>query len=487
MQAARESGSAGGQGMSEAQAAGAYQVSRVLTEVGHRARLARLLPLSILIAAIGIAALGGAIIILGRDWPGAAWLIAGAVVLCLGAACVVSFSRHPRADILARRLDFSLGLSEQLSTATGAAARAPDSPIIRSLLTQAGRTAAGIDVVRAMPLGTRALGLSLVALALATSGTAIAYSRLADMPHAGVEVTESAEMPDSAPITADALDVLAELVGNDAQRRNSDYLKALSNSLDALADAAREGASQAELEAQLQALLDHAETGYGEQAPDWLTGGREEPAGLLQNAVAYSQARQKAAEERARLAEMDGSGPRISSADMYSLSDDRLARSAAPQPNGEAPPGKNAIADREGELQNEMPAGGDAVARPMEDEAFASAGSLPVGAAAQSGKGESNRAGGGSQSLAESTEFLKTMADPTQAMSISADEVSEGSRIRMHVPTSADLSESAALVGGDAAGWSRQRAQLVTRQAITPDASAVVSHYFNRPMPGQEQ
>ncbi|MBE7733176.1 hypothetical protein [Devosia faecipullorum] len=472
--------------MSEAQVFGSHHVSRVLTEVGHRARLARLLPLSILTTAIGVAALGGAIIILGQNWSGAAWLIAGAVLLCIGALCVVAFSRHPRADILARRLDFSLGLSEQLSTATSAAARAPNSPIIRSLLAQAGRTAAGIDVVRAMPLGTKALSVSLAALMLATCGTAIAYSRLTDLPYDGVETVESAEMPDNPQITADALDVLAELVASDAQRRNSDYLKALSNSLEALAEAAREGASQAELETQLQALLDHAETGYGEQMPDWLMGGREEPAGQLQNAVAFSQARQQAAEERARMAEMRGSGPKISSADMYSLSDDRLARSASAQPNGDAPPGKNAISDREGELQNDMPAGGDAVARPMEDEAFASAGSLPVGAAAQSGKGESNRAGGGSQSLAEDTEFLKTMADPTQAMSISADEVSEGSRIRMHVPTSADLSEAGALAGDDAAGWSRQRAQLVTRHAIAPEASTVVSHYFNRPMPGQE-
>ncbi|MCW5719538.1 MAG: hypothetical protein KIS86_00195 [Devosia sp.] len=449
--------------------------------------MARLLPLLILTIAIGVAALGGAIIILGQDWFGAGLPIAGAVLVCIGALVTVTFSHHPRADVLARRLDFSLGLSEQLSTATGAAARTSDSPIVRSLLAQAGRTASHIDIVRAMPLSTKAMGLSLAALVVAACGTAIAYSRLADVPHPGLEAAVSADKPETARIKAEDLDVLAELVANDAQRRNSDYLKALSNSLEALAEAAREGASQAELETQLQALLDHAETGYAGQTPDWLTEGRDEPAGVLQNAVAFNQARQKAAEERARLAEMNGSGPKISSADMYTLSDDRLTRSAAPQPSVDTPPGKNAIADREGELQNEIPAGGDSLARPMEDEAFASAGSLPVGAAAQSGKGESNKAGGGSQSLAENTEFLETMADPTQSMSIYADEVTEGSRIRMHVPTSADLSETAALAGDDSAGWSRQRAQLVMRQAITPEASAVVSHYFNRPMPGQER
>jgi hypothetical protein len=120
----------------------------------------------------------------------------------------------------------------------------------------------------------------------------------------------------------------------------------------------------------------------------------------------------------------------------------------------------------------------------MQDEAFESAGALPVGAAAQSGKGESNIAGGGSQPLAPDSGFLQSMPDPTEAMSIAADNPQSGSRIRLHVPTGAELSDTASLGGGSANDWARQSAQSVSRQKVSANASAVVSRYFNRqPVP----
>lgn len=474
--------------MSGQSASDAGQISRVLTAVGHRARVARLLPVSITALAIGVAALGGAIFVMGPNWPQAGWLIAGGLSLSLLAIGMVALARTTRPDIVARRIDHRLGLAEQLSSATAAAGSAVDSPIVRSLLVSAGRVAQNIDVKRAVPLVTRPLGLSLAALLLAICGTALAFGLIAVNVQVSLETPQAIDAPDTgAEITADALDVLAELVAEDAERRNSDYLAALANSVKSLAEKARNGATQAELETELQALLDHAAAGYQGKMPEWMNGPGEQPAGVVQNALAFSTARQKAAEERARLAEMRGDGPKVTSSDMYTLPEDRLSASAAPQPAGNSAPNENAVADREGQLQSESLGGGDTLARPMEDEAFASAGSLPVGAAAQSGKGESNIAGGGSQALADNSQFLETMADPTQSMSIAADQVGEGSRIRMHMPTSADPSQTATFDGLQGADWSRQMAQIVTRQAITPEASVVVSRYFNRPVKSGEQ
>jgi hypothetical protein len=471
--------------MSEQHSEGSNQVFRVLTEVGQRSRTARLLPLLVFTLAIGVAALGGAILYLGGDWTAVAWQIAGLTTVCCVALTAAVFAVRPGPGVVARRIDYSLGLSEQLSSAMDMARRGSASPVVRSLFERAGWTASQIDPARAVPLRTPLLWASLVALLASAGATGIAYALRGDvvsLPTQSVEETVAATQP---AIAAEDLDILAELVAEDAERRDSDYLEALSNSIEALARQAREGQPQAELQAQLQALMDHAAAGYSGDNPEWFDQG-ENAGAVLQNAVAFNTERQQAAERRARLAERAGEGTRISSADMYTLSDDRMSRSATPPPAGNAPPSDNAMAAREGELQSESLAGGETLARPMEDEAFTSAGSLPVGAAAQSGKGESNIAGGGSQALADSSAFLETMADPTQTMSIAAESVSEGSRIRMHVPTSAELSAAGDLSSTGPAGWERQLAQVVGRQVIGPDASAAVAHYFNRPPAGQE-
>ncbi len=460
-------------------------IIQVLTEVGRRSKTRRLLPLLILILALGIAALGGAIIYLRSSWTSAAWPIAGATLACCTLAAVVTYYRTQRQDVIARRVDYSLGLGEQLSSSIEVSQSAENGPLARSLVARAAEVAAGIDVRQAVPMRTRLLGISVVALLTASSGAAIAYGLLGGAQPA-VEIAEasSAEQP-AETIAAEDLDVLADLVANDAERRDSEYLAALSKSIKSLAEQARNGASQDDIETQLQALMEHAASGYAGDNPEWLDQTQNAGA-VLQNAVAFNTARQKAAEHRARLAELNGEGARISSADMYRLDDDRMSRSATSAPQGNSAPNENVIADREGALENESLGGGESMARPMEDQAFTSAGSLPVGAAAQSGKGESNIAGGGSQALAENSAYLETMPDPTETMSIAAAEVSEGSRIRMHMPTSAELTQTEAVSGGGAM-WDRQLAQVVTRQAISPEASGVVAHYFNRPVAEPER
>ena len=471
--------------MSQHQTSGSNHIARILSEVGRRIKARRLLPLLIFTLAIGIAALGGAILYSGPEWPMFAWPIAGATAVGWVLASLFVLSRSTRTSVVARRVDYSLHLSEQLSSSIDALRNGRDSSVVRSLVRRAGEAASGIDIRQAVPLRTPLLGISLAALLVASSGTAIAYGLLGSAPPEETASTHLAQETPSDTIAPEDLDVLAELIGDDAKRRDSEYLEALANSIKSLAEQAREGATQNDLETRLRALMEHAVSGYAGDNPEWLDGGDNANA-ALQNAVAFSTAQKEAAQQRAPMARMEGQGAKISSSDMYTLNDDRMARSATPPPQGNSPPSENAIADREGALINEDPGGRDTVARPMEHEAFTSAGSLPVGAASQSGKGESNIAGGGSQALAASSAFLETMADPTETMSIGADEVNEGSRIRMQVPTSAELSQTEA-ISGEKAFWDRQLAQVVTRHGIRQDASGVVSHYFNRPIAEPER
>lgn len=459
------------------------QVARVLHTIGWRAALARHLPYLTIALTIGIAAYGLAVI-----WQGGAGndLLLTIVTLTLTAMfAIAALAMWHRRDLatVARRTDFSLGLSEQLSTAIDVpAGKAAQSPVQRSLMAEAHRAAAGIAIKQAIPIYSRLLGLTLGALLLAVCGATAAYS-LRDTPRTTPPAEEiaAAETPET--ISAEDIEVLAKLVEDDADRKNSDYLQALANSMKTLAQSARDGASQAEVQSQLEALLEHAAAGYQGQMPNWMSDTTADASTVLQNAVAFSQARQQAADERAKLP--PSANPRVKSSDMYTLTDDRMAKSATPLPPGHDEPMEGGMANREGELQNASLGGADFAARPMEDEAFESAGSLPVGAAAQSGKGESNIAGGGSQALAKSTGFLETMADPTEVMSISSEETNEGSRIRMHVPTTAELSDAGAAGSGGGTAWARQLAQSVSREVISPDASTVVSRYFNRPVEGQ--
>lgn len=464
-------------------ALGGNQVSALLAAIGRRAAMARYLPVLVLMLALGIAAMAAAIVWSGGVRPDLLVPIAAVTLLAMAALAAIVALRPLPPAIVARRVDFSLQLSEQLSTASGIKASTPSNAVLRSLYGGARRAASGIDVARAMPIYSRLLGLSFAALCLALGGAATAIG-FAEYRAAPAQVIDAAEAPPAEEsYSADDLDVLAKLIADDAERRNSDYLQALSKSISQLAEAARQGTPQPELKAELEALLEHAAAGYEGQMPDWMSNSAGDASSVLQNALAFSAARQQAAAERERLG---GNGPRISSVDMYKTSEDRFTKSATSQAPAASKPMEGSVADREGSLENSSIGGGDFAATPMEDQAFESAGSLPVGAAAQSGKGESNIAGGGSQALAENTAFLETMADPTLAMSIASEETSDGSRIRMHVPTSAELADVAALGAVGGAGWDRQVAQSVSRQVITPQASAAVSRYFNRPALGQE-
>lgn len=457
----------------------AEQIADIVRAIGKRAAIARTLPLAAIAIAGGLTGFSLVLALTRTTSPGLLLTMAGMTLLALLGIIAWSWRRSGNLDRIARRADIRLHLNEALSTAIGLPP-ARQNAVTRALEAYAAGLASRIDIGRTIPLLTRSTVLALAILTSAIFGASAAYSLIGPTPSAPVAEATSAEPAPEETIAADDIEILARLIADDAKRRDSDYLRAVSNSLQELAQAARDGTPPQQLRDQLQALLDHAAAGYDGRMPDWMSADTANADALIQNARAFSEARQQAALARQQ-AQGDTPTAGGSSADMYNLPEDRLLRSASTPPPGTQPPSKQGEGgEREGGLESASLSGGDFAATPMQDEAFESAGALPVGAAAQSGKGESNIAGGGSQPLAPDSGFLQSMPDPSQAMSIAADNPQSGSRIRLHVPTGAELSDTATLGSDNATEWARQSAQSVSRQKVSADASAVVSRYFNR-------
>ena len=461
----------------------ATQIAKIVGAIGKRAALARSLPLATIAIAGGLTGFSLILALTRAASSGLLIAAAGLTLLAVLAIAIWSWRRSGNLGRIARRADIRLQLNETLSTAIGLAP-ASQNAVTRALETHASSVASRIDIGRAIPLFTRSTTLALAMLTLAIFGASAAYSLIGPTPPAPPAEAETAEPAAEDAIAADDIDILAKLIADDAKRRDSDYLKAVANSLQELAQAARDGTPPQQVQDQLKTLLDHAAAGYDGRMPDWMSANTADANALIQNARTFSQARQQAALARQQ-AQANQPAAGGSSADMYNLPEDRLLRSAGtPPPGSQPPPDQGQAGEREGGLESASLNGGDFAATPMQDEAFESAGALPVGAAAQSGKGESNIAGGGSQPLAPDSGFLQSMPDPTEAMSIAADNPQSGSRIRLHVPTGAELSDTTAFGSGSAADWARQSAQSVSRQKVSANASAVVSRYFNRqPVP----
>jgi len=443
--------------------------------------LSRVLPLLLFVAAIGAVMLGLSLFLLNGNEAAMGVSIAGAVALA-AAVIAMEILRHRDIRRIARRVDYRLGSAELLSTALGAQPEAGASPVGRSLLRRAEAYANALDMDRAAPVFSRAIVFAAAALIVAVGGIwvgSIVSGRPVSVEEA--PVIETAET--QAPVAADDIETLARLLAEDAERRDSDYLEAVSKSLEELAAAARQGKPEAEIQTELQTLIDHAQRGYEGQLPRWMADTPGDAGALLQSARAFDEARQAAALAREQAAQ-NGDRPVAGgrSSDMYNLPEDRMTRSANATPSGNAvPEDGGAMAASEGELTGADQAGGGFAARPMEDATLEGAGAFPIGAAAQSGKGESNMAGGGAQPLEPDSQYLASMPDPTQNMTISAAETQPGNRIRLHVPTEAEAAERSAAEIDAEDIWARQSAQIIERQPVAPEAGAVVSRYFNRP------
>lgn len=448
-------------------------VSRIIEQSKRRLVLAEAVPIILTFAGVALLARGMALLLRPEAadaigfWSTLASAVAAVTIVLVRLTMMQSLH-------VAQRLDRRLQLSETLSTAYELRDR-PAGPVMRTLRSRADALAAQVDLHRVVPWWSRAamfaLGFLLVAALVVLAGM------LRPSPQVAVDIPAGIEATDEEQVTSEGLDTLAQLLADDADRKNSDYLAAVSHSVERLAEQLQSGRSLEDVAAELKTLLEHAKAGYEGQLPSWLHGNSDDLQNMLQDAASFSEAKRQAT--LSREAQRDGSTEAGGlSSDMYNLDPSILERSAADLPAGVNPNQSKAGGEREGNLDNGPMGGSDFQPRPMDSEELDNAGALPIGGAAQSGKGESNIAGGGSQPLLDDAGFLQSMPDPASEMALTAADPQDDGHIRIYVPTSAEARDASGAVGG-AEAYARQAAQAVDRQAVEGDAALVVSRYFN--------
>lgn len=456
-------------------------VTHIVEQAARRIALIEAVPLVLALAGAALLAWGAALL-LSPSMASQIGLWSFAAAAAAGATVVAVRLRATSRLRVARRMDRQLMLSEMVSTAYELRDR-DDGPVLRALRERAGTLAGQVDLRRLGAWGSRAMLLA--GSFLVVAGLVAAVALLRPAAETGAETPTAAGAANEAPpVSSGALDTLAKLIADDAERKNSDYLAAVSRSIEQLAEQLHAGQAPDDIAAQVQALLDHARAGYEGQLPSWLQGGSNDLQRVLRNASDFAEAKQQAASARAAKRGDPQQAGGLSS-DMYTLDPSVLDRSAAELPVATNTNQSKAGGEREGGLDTGPMGGGDFAAQRMDSEQLERAGALPIGGAAQSGKGESNVAGGGSQPLLNDSGFMQSMPDPTREMALTAADPQEDGHIRIYMPTGAEAHDAAGAAGG-AAAYARQAAQAVDRQAVDGDAARVVARYFNTTTPTAE-
>jgi hypothetical protein len=471
--------------MNETERESGNVVEGVVRRVRLRRRGRRLADLTLFVAAAALGALAiGRLAGIERLW-GVPFvpvvLAAAALMLAVGAVLIAVAT----ADLgrTARHTEAAAGLSERLSSVLEVRRDRERyaGPIAGALFRDAAARARMVDTRAAAPLAGRPTAIAGAALVLA--GAAFLFVPAAGQNPA-VPVSAEADVPAdtrTSETLADEITQMADLLAADAERRDSGYLEAVANSLRELAENA-DSLSQEELAAEFAALTEHAALGYGDDAPEWMPGSREEFAGIGERMDAFETAM---AERAARIA---AAGPNIEGARTEMIFDDyenEVRRDQALAPGSpEAAMGNSAFdmadVDPNAPFGGESLGGGEFNLQPMEEQMLRPAGAQPLGAAMNSGRGASRIAGGGTQDILENSDYLEAEFARGDDMIIAAEETGEGNRIRIQIDPEASLSEVADGAAAGSAGWQQQGEVAVTRESVAPSERAVVARYFGR-------
>jgi len=451
---------------------GSNAVTDIVEQSARRFALIDAVPLVLALLAAALLGWGAALFLSPADARDVGLWSAALAMVAVVATVAWRLGATSRLRV-ARRVDRQLMLGETLSTAYELGDH-DGNPVLRALGRRAETLAMQLDLRRLGTFGSKSMAIAGGFLAVAA--LVVAAGLLQPVQQAAAPAPIEAASETSA-VTADALDTLAQLLADDAERTNSDYLAAVSHSVVELADQLQAGRPPEDIAAKLQALLDHARAGYEGQLPSWLLGGSNDLQTVLRDATSFADAKGHAALAReARAADPQQAGGL--SADMYKLDPALLERSAADQPQSNNNDTSKLGGERDGAPDSGPMGGSDFAAERMESEQLEQAGALPIGAAAQSGKGESNIAGGGSQPLLNDAGYLQSMPDPTSEMALTAADPQQDGHIRVYMPASAEARDASG-AAGNAEAYARQAAQAVDRQSVGGDAALVVSRYFN--------
>lgn len=199
------------------------------------------------------------------DWRYIAVLSAG-VVLVTGSA--LAFGKIPDLRDLARRADEAFGLGERLSAVMAAKppSDGPGAAIFANLKADAIRYAERVNPGHLEPLVTRGGVLAAGALLLVLGSAAFMREPARTSQPA---VQASAAVTDQESLRQN-LQAVADVLREDAEKRQDSYLAAVAEAMKELARQADTATDNRELQKSVEGLLDHARMAYGKNLPIWL-------------------------------------------------------------------------------------------------------------------------------------------------------------------------------------------------------------------------
>jgi hypothetical protein len=412
----------------------------------------------------------------------------GSLLLCL---------RTPELGSFARSADHKLALREQLSTALEVDERmpsdAPFDPIRSVLLADVERHAPNVDPSTIVRLGVpRAIWL-LPALGLVATILHLAPVDALASRHPVVDSRENNALSKDAAEKAIAnLGRVADLLNQDADQRGDPYLRTIARALEHLEiEVEHASIDQLELANALDRLLAHSRQAYaqnakgdrGDAAPkavDLLAAARDDIAGVNPDRPPAPR-RPDHADPAAAAAERA-----TANAAQPTSSASRPQRQARPDV-AVAPPLSNHAPDQ-ADAQKDRDEYGDLEIDPrtQKERAFAEqqrrmrAAVQAVGAAADAGAGEGDRAGNGTRPLGNDVATRSDLA-PSADMLLPDQPGNDGRRIRIELTPQTTLSNVSPPAAVGDRHWRQIGEQPVTRSVFDAGDRKVVGRYFMPP------
>jgi hypothetical protein len=413
----------------------------------------------------------------------------GSLFLCL---------RTPDLQSFARTADHKLALRERLSTALEVDERAPPDvpvdPIRSALLADAERRAPDVDPRAIVRVGVpRAIWL------LPALGFVAAFLHLVPVDglasrHPGADSrTNNALSKDAAEEAVANLRRIADLLAQDAQQRADPYLRTIARAVERLsAEVEHANLDRRQLASALDQLLAHSRHAYAQngngdrgeadaKAVDLLAAARDSIAGSsLDRSSAPHQpddadATASAAAEQA-----------TPSATLSNSSPSRVQRQARPGAAVALPPANGAPAPADVQKDGDEYGDLETDPRTQKERAFAEeqrrirAAVQAVGAAADAGAGEGDRAGNGTRPLGNDVPTRTDLASGAD-MLLPDQTGKDGRRIRIELTPQTALSDVALPAAGGGSSWRHVGEQPVSRSAFDASDRKVVGRYFTPP------
>ncbi|ADO43716.1 hypothetical protein [Ketogulonicigenium vulgare] len=374
-------------------------------------------------------------------------------------------------------IDRRAGRDQAYATATRLALdHIEPGPVGRVLLQDQAEAARQID-----PRGIIALpGLPAIGAAVALIVVMGANFWLADQRALENAPLDDTIAVDEAPIPAldESVNTIATRIAEDARESGNEYLAAVARALTEAAEELANAPDDAALQQEVSDLLEHARRAYGDTPPSWMG----QPDSFSAQQMAQNIDEQIASEARA--AERAAQRAEEGFVDIYERDDARLEALYSDRNETELLSNVDASAMRPSDVDLEGGVAPDeGEPRRMDDAELEMIGGAPIGAAMESGKGESEMAGGGSQELADDTTPAGPEITAANDMTLSSNAEATGNRIRI------DAAPPMAGAGGDAASGSSggfddtqiaRAAMGAARLDIPPAARAMIARYLDR-------